>query len=450
MLNKMQMFLQQEKHYIMLETAVLLLLVLWLSSLLGIKVPAYAVYVDKQMAFVVQDPEQLNNLIDKKLAREKKVTHKDVQFTNNLDYRRVFVSQKQLAAGQELEENMAKYVHFETPATAIMADGKTVALVRDHKTAEQILKSLKKEYSWVDEGEKLLGLDFAEKVKLKEVKVSARNLMDESQAYRLIKTGTDNPEKYIVKSGDSLWLIARRNDMYVNDIVVANQLKTENLALGQELLLLKSKPYINVIAKVEGNKVEAIPFEVEVLVDKNAVSGIRVKQDGKDGEKQVVYVATKLNGITDKREIKQETILKAAVKKVIVKGSKVTMVASRGGSGNLEWPSYGIITQYYRGKGHTGIDIGARSGTTIRAADSGYVSSASYQGGYGRFIIIDHNNGLVTRYAHCSSMNVSEGQNVVKGQAIGTVGSTGRSTGPHLHFEVLSGGSFRNPLDYLR
>ncbi len=449
MLDKMQKFLQQDKHYIMLESAVLVLVLIWLTSLLGIKVPAYAVYVDKEKAFVVKEPEQLNELIDKKLAEEKKISHNDVEFANQLDFQRVFVSEEQIVAASELERNLGKYLQFETSGTAIIVNGKNVALVSDRKTAEQILKELKQEYAWVDEGEKLLDLGFMEKVQLKDVKVSAHDLLDKKQAYGLIKTGTDNPEKYIVKSGDSLWLIARRNDMYVNDIVVANHLKTDKLDLGQELLLLKSKPYINVVASVEGNKVEAIPFEVEIIVDKKAASGIRVKQDGQDGEKRVEYVATKYNGITSKREVKKETIIKAAVKKVIVKGSKVTMVASRGGSGALDWPAYGVITQYYRGGGHTGIDIGARSGTTIRAADSGYVKSASYQGGYGRFIVIDHNNGIITRYAHCSSISVSEGQSVVKGQAIGTVGSTGRSTGPHLHFEVLSRGSFRNPLDYL-
>ncbi|MEN6327074.1 MAG: peptidoglycan DD-metalloendopeptidase family protein [Syntrophomonas sp.] len=450
MLDKIQKFLQQDKHYIVLESAVLVLVLIWLTSLLGIKVPAYAVYVDKEKAFVVKDPEQLNQLIDQKLAEEQKISHKDIDFANKLDFQRVFVNEDQIVTAAELERNLGKYVQFETTGTSIIVDGKSVALVRDRKTAEQILKELKQEFAWVDEGEKLLGLGFMEKVQLKDVKVSAHDLLDKKQAYGLIKTGTDNPEKYIVKSGDSLWLIARRNDMYVNDIVIANHLKTDKLDLGQELLLLKSKPYINVVASVEGNKVEQIPFEVQVVVDKNTPRGIRVKQEGQNGEKRVEYVATKYNGITSKREVKQETILKAAVNKIIVKGSKVTMVASRGGSGNLDWPAYGIITQYYRGGGHTGIDIGARSGTTIKAADSGYVRSASYQGGYGRFIIIDHNNGIITRYAHCSSISVSEGQSVAKGQAIGTVGSSGRSTGPHLHFEVISRGSFRNPLDYLR
>lgn len=236
--------------------------------------------------------------------------------------------------------------------------------------------------------------------------------------------------------------------MYVNDIVVANNLDSDKLQLGQELLLVKSKPYITVMTQVKGEKVEAIPFETKVLVDNSAGASVRVKQDGKNGERQVAYQATKLNGVIQQKDVKSEKLLKAAVDKIIVKGNRVVQVASRSGTGTLEWPCYGPITQYYRG-GHNGLDIGARSGTSIRAVDSGNVTSVCYQGGYGKFIVIDHNNGLVTRYAHCSSTAVSVGQSVARGEVIGAVGSTGRSTGPHLHFEVLSGGSFQNPLNYL-
>ena len=96
------------------------------------------------------------------------------------------------------------------------------------------------------------------------------------------------------------------------------------------------------------------------------------------------------------------------------------------------------------------IDIGGSTGQAIRAADSGYVSFTGYQGSYGRLVIVDHNNGIVTKYAHCSSINVSTGQRVSKGATIAALGSTGRSTGPHLHFEVLVNGSPTNPLNYLR
>ncbi|RCJ18209.1 peptidase M23 [Nostoc minutum NIES-26] len=98
---------------------------------------------------------------------------------------------------------------------------------------------------------------------------------------------------------------------------------------------------------------------------------------------------------------------------------------------------------------HAGLDFAASYGSTIRAADSGTVIFAGWYGGYGRAVIIDHGKGITTLYGHTSQLYVSEGQAVQRGQAIAAVGSTGLSTGPHLHFEVRRNGSPVNPANYL-
>jgi murein DD-endopeptidase MepM/ murein hydrolase activator NlpD len=122
------------------------------------------------------------------------------------------------------------------------------------------------------------------------------------------------------------------------------------------------------------------------------------------------------------------------------------------------WPVNGTVTSGYGyrihpilGKRilHTGIDIAAASGTSIWAADGGTVIYATWVSGYGNTVAIDHGGGISTLYAHQSSMAVSYGQKVKKGQVVGYVGSTGYSTGPHLHFEVRVNGTPVDPMGYL-
>ncbi len=119
------------------------------------------------------------------------------------------------------------------------------------------------------------------------------------------------------------------------------------------------------------------------------------------------------------------------------------------GSGYFEWPTYGWISQGYRND-HRAVDIAAAAGTIVTAADRGVVLRAGWNNqGYGNFVVIDHNIDYVTLYAHLNEMFVEEGEIVAKGQVIGNVGSTGNSTGAHLHFEVRDFGSRINPLEVL-
>ena len=115
----------------------------------------------------------------------------------------------------------------------------------------------------------------------------------------------------------------------------------------------------------------------------------------------------------------------------------------------------GIITSRFgvsssiRSSYHTGLDIGASTGTPIAAAASGTVAFSGWKGSYGKMITIDHGNGVVTYYAHCNALYKNVGDVVQQGEIIAAVGSTGNSTGPHLHIEVRVNGVAYNPIDYL-
>jgi len=130
------------------------------------------------------------------------------------------------------------------------------------------------------------------------------------------------------------------------------------------------------------------------------------------------------------------------------------------GTGTFTWPAPGYtrITSEYgmryhpilkQNKLHTGMDIGAPQGAKVVAADDGKVITVTYNSAYGNMIIIDHGGGISTLYAHLSRFATTQGAMVKKGQTIGYVGSTGWSTGPHLHFEVRKNGTPVNPKSYL-
>ncbi len=211
---------------------------------------------------------------------------------------------------------------------------------------------------------------------------------------------------------------------------------------------------MKVIVTEEKKVEETIEYETVTEESEKMYKGDEeVKQEGKDGSKEVHYKVQKVNGQTVSTDVVEENITEEATDKIIVKGTKV--VPSRG-SGDLAWPAVGGYISSYVGQRwgafHKGIDIAGPSNRTIKAADNGTVVSAGWDdGGYGNKIVINHNNGYRTVYAHLASISVKAGQTVEKGSKIGVMGTTGDSTGGiHLHFEVYKNGSLvKSPEDLL-
>lgn len=408
----------------------------------GIRTPAYSVTVDGNKALVVSD----KTVADGAIAQLQ-----DNEIIKRIAVSRTFAKRRDILAGDQILAALDYALQPKVMGATIMVNGQPVVYMENKEVAQQLLDKLQQEYTTVDTGQSLVSAGFAEDVKVAEGNVVAAWVIDSDSAWNLINLGTKTPQTYTVKQGDSLWSIARANDMYVTDIVTSNNIQEDSiLALGQSIILSKPTPLITVVAQVQGNENVVIPYET-ITQNDNSVNGIKVKTEGKNGEKFVAYTATLRNGIIENKDILEEKVIKAAVDKVVIKGRSV-QVASRGGgvtTGRLIWPVSGSISQSF-GRGHTGLDIAGPIGSSILAADGGTVTFAGWEGGYGNFVIINHGNGMVTRYAHCSKLLVKSGQRVGQGQTIALRGSTGHSTGPHLHFEVMVGGVFRNPISYLR
>ncbi len=246
----------------------------------------------------------------------------------------------------------------------------------------------------------------------------------------------DSVISYEVKSGDTLAELSRRFDISVDTIKWANDLEDDTITAGDKLQIppvsgvvhkVKSGDTIYSIAKrynTDAQKIVNFPFNEFSDPDTFAIT-----------PGQAIIVP----GGTPPQEQPSAPIQLAP-----------QFLAGQRGSGSFIWPTSGGITQYpvwY----HMAVDIANNAAPPVLAADSGTVSFAGcINWGYGCHIIIDHANGYQTLYGHLSSLGVSAGQGVSKGEAIGTMGSTGRSTGIHLHFEVRSGGQLLNPLSFLQ
>ncbi|WP_276356494.1 M23 family metallopeptidase [Cohnella caldifontis] len=379
----------------------------------------------------------------------------------------------------------------------VKVDGQVVGVVRDRAAADELLDRIKNRY--VPEGAKLkqvamvksaapklqslaysasnaapadepasasvpetdplqpqtqiVSIGFEENVDLEEVGLaeSGGALSDPDQLYKKLVTGNPAPVRYTVKKGDCLGCIADKMNV-PTDLIYQNNpwIEDDMIRIGDVLDLTVQQPVLNVRSTQEVTQVEAIESPVQYQKSDEMRAGqTKVLRQGKDGKKRVTYRQVLTNGSLDEEEIVSEQILEQAVPTIILKGTKVIKGE---GTGKFMWPvAAHRITSYLGerwGRTHKGIDMIGKS--TIMAADSGVVEFAGYNsGGLGNAVIINHKNGFKTVYGHMKKLNVKKGQIVEKGDPLGVMGSTGHSTGTHLHFEVYLNGKLKNPISYL-
>jgi len=301
-----------------------------------------------------------------------------------------------------------------TPPYYITVDGKRTALVESKEAAEEAVRKVIEEYEGDPEG--VIDIHVEESTSTEKME---------------IKTGDEPPKILSVEEA-------------------------------------KENIQITVVITREETDREVIKYEEKYSPDPDMYIGeSKIQTEGEEGIKEVTKRTVTENGETIETEILEEEIVKEPVEQIVLKGTK-SYDGHGGGDGAADpGVSYDETAAYDMlktpvphvnisspfgprwGKFHSGVDFALAQGQPIYAADSGTVYYSGYSGGYGKLIKIDHGNGMQTYYAHCSSLFVSSGQHVEEGETIGLIGSTGNSTGPHLHFEVIINGSRVDPLDFL-
>jgi len=240
--------------------------------------------------------------------------------------------------------------------------------------------------------------------------------------------------KYTVKSGDTLSSIAQKYGVKQDTIRWANNLKTDLIKPGQ---ILKIPPVTGIVHKVASG--ETI-YSIAKKYNTNAQNILNFPFNSFEDLDTFSLIAGQ-NLYVPGGTIEPEKPVYQFV---------ASIQAGVHGPSNFIWPTSGGITQYYVWY-HQALDIASPSSPPVLAADSGTVAYAGcINWGYGCHVIIDHGNGYQTLYAHLSSYAVEVGNSVGQGSQIGVMGSTGRSTGTHLHFEIRSGGQILNPLGFLK
>lgn len=298
------------------------------------------------------------------------------------------------------------------------------------------------------EGDGLRSVDFAEKVEIAEAYVSADEITPASEAIDLVTKDTAKNEVYEVKAGDTLSVIANSNGLRVAEVLALNEGMSENTVLheGDEVIITVPEPELSVETVEEATYQEEYYADVQYIDnDEWYTTKSEVRQEEQPGYHEVTALITKKNGAEENRDVISETVLQDPVPKIVERGTQTPPTYIKPISG-------GRFTSGFKkrwGRMHKGVDWACPIGTAVMASCGGTVVQAGWSSGYGNCITIRHPDGKQTRYGHLSKILVSSGQKVTQGQKIALSGNTGRSTGPHVHFEIIINGSQVNPLPYL-
>ncbi|MDD6072570.1 MAG: peptidoglycan DD-metalloendopeptidase family protein [Clostridiales bacterium] len=299
----------------------------------------------------------------------------------------------------------------------------------------------------VNDGIKFVG--FSEKIQVTQTYVDKNLIKDKETTYNELTAKNDELSIYVVEPGDCLSVIAEKNNMTVDQIKELNPgiESDDNLYYDDRLNITVPTAAVQILVQKQETYEEKYNEDTVYEDDADMYIGeSEVVQEGSQGTHIVTDLVTYKNDIESSREQLQENIEVAAVAQIVRRGTK--------SKPTYMYPvtNWNVTSNYgYRwGRLHAGTDVGIPVGTTVRASRAGKVITAGWVGGYGNCVMIDHGDGVWTVYGHLSEFSTSVGSYVNQGDQIALSGNTGRSTGPHLHFEIRVNGSSVDPTPYLQ
>ncbi len=388
--------------------------------------------------------------------------------TTTAQYNLRLVSRQQLSTEEDLYTDVYSAVtELVGNNFGLFIDGELKAACADKAAIEKVLAEVKAPYENDKKNERI---EFVEDVVIKKGMFAADTLKTEEQLRAMFKSDSDQPAYYVCEEGDYMSTIAKKFGMSTAQLKALNpNVKETEIYAGRRINIAAPELYLQVkMVRTEVYE-DDIAFSVKRVNNSSMyVNTTKVKTEGKKGVKKITAEITYVDGRRVSKTVVDTEVIKEPVDKVIYVGTKKRYSYSYGGSyssgnyvqgsgkasGNFGNPMPGsyISCGWYGYAGHRALDLCKRGGTLnapVYASDGGTVEFSGWGGGYGNLVRIRHNNGYVTYYAHLNARLVTRGQKVSKGQQIGRAGSTGNSTGPHLHFEIRYNGTCVNPMNYI-
>lgn len=432
---------------------------------------SFNVYLDGKQVGTVDNKRMIESWLSYEMMEAQAKYGSDISF---LDKELTFEKAKKddkVDNFRTINELDARY-KIEANAVEIVVDGKVVGAVKDETTAKKIIDQIKNSYQQKpEEKDKVVAAssgkiqrvdlvlessEFKENIEIREKKLTVDKISDEKTMATLLQKGTPIEKKYVVQDGDTISEIAQKFGVTTKDIYQSNpSIKEEMIYIGDELIVTPLKPLVTVQTREVLTQIEPIPYQVTYVKDSSMYEDeSKVIVKGEEGKKEVKYSIVKENGIVTYKDIIEKEIIEEPVTKKVAVGTKKVIAKYTPSI----WPTSGRISSPFgyrkdpftgRTSYHNGVDIANSYGSPIYATAYGKVTFSGWNGGYGNEVIIDHGNGIITYYGHNSKNVVQRGDYVKRGQIIAYVGSTGRSTGPHVDYRVSLNGVKVNPVKYM-